>query len=229
MLRSKYVAALANICGQHLRMRDPLTMSKKTQDGDAVVIKKYANRRLYDTSTSAYVTLDHLRDLVKEGVDFVVQDAKSGEDLTRSVLAQIIFEQESKGENMLPASFLRQLIQYYGDGLQAFVPSYLELSMNNFAKSQEQWRGYMKTAMDKQTSTPTSMMEDQIKRNMAMFEQGMRMWSMFNPAAPGGYTGMGAMGASAGAAAETIATMQNQMMEMQRQLMALSKGPGSKD
>jgi len=109
--------------------------------GDRVVIKKYANRRLYNTASSSYVTLEHLSDMVKEGVDFVVYDAKTGEDITRPVLTQIIFEEENRGggQNLLPIQFLRQLIGFYGNQMQAFVPSFLEMSLANFAKQQEQF------------------------------------------------------------------------------------------
>ena len=121
-------------------------MAKGNDDSGAVIIKKYANRRLYNTGTSSYVTLDDLCTMVKEGVDFVVHDAKSGEDLTRSVLTQIIFEQETKGENLLPVGFLRQLIGYYDDGLRALVPSYLEVAMENFADNQKQMRRNLESA-----------------------------------------------------------------------------------
>ena len=111
-------------------------------NGDKVVIKKYANRRLYNTRSSAYVTLEHLSEMVKEGVDFVVYDAKTNEDITRSVLTQIIFDEENRGgaQNLLPIQFLRQLIRFYGDSMQAFVPSYLELSLNGFTQQQERMR-----------------------------------------------------------------------------------------
>ncbi len=152
-----------------------------------VIIKKYANRRLYDTSASRYVTLDHLRELVRANTDFKVVDAKSGEDLTRSVLAQIIFEEESKGEgeNLLPVEFLRQLIGFYGDSMQAFVPGYLSLSMENLSKQQDEVRARMTEAMGG-PAPGMAMMEEQVKRNMAMFEQAMRM---FSPFAPGGVNG----------------------------------------
>ena len=107
------------------------------------MVKKYANRRLYNTATSSYVTLDDLSQMVRQGEHFVVYDAKSGEDLTRSVLTQIILEEDSKGRNLLPISFLRQLIGFYDDSLQSFLPRYLELSMENFARNQDQMRGYM--------------------------------------------------------------------------------------
>src|SRR5271170_7494025 len=109
--------------------------------GDKVVIKKYANRRLYNTRSSAYVTLEHLSEMVKEGTDFVVYDAKTNEDITRSVLTQIIFDEESRGPNLLPIQFLRQLIRFYGDSMQAFLPSYLELSLDSFTRQQERMRG----------------------------------------------------------------------------------------
>src|SRR5215217_8076488 len=114
---------------------------------EPVTIKKYANRRLYNTGTSTYVTLEDLAKMVKEGEDFVVYDAKSGEDITRSVLAQIIFEQENKeGQNLLPVTVLRQLIRFYGDSLQALVPSYLEFSMNNLSQEQQKLRDQMAQA-----------------------------------------------------------------------------------
>src|SRR5260370_21714954 len=107
---------------------------------ERVIIKKYANRRLYNTRSSAYVTLEHLSDMVKDGTDFVVFDAKTGEDITRSVLTQIIFDEESRGQNLLPIQFLRQLIRFYGDSMQAFLPSYLELSLDSFTRQQRRMR-----------------------------------------------------------------------------------------
>ena len=109
---------------------------EKSKAEGPVVIKKYANRRLYNTQTSSYVTLDHLAAMVKEGTEFEVQDARTGEDITRSVLTQIIFEEEAKGQSLLPIKFLRQLIRFYGDSLQAFVPGYLDMSMEGFTKNQ---------------------------------------------------------------------------------------------
>ena len=145
-----------------------------------VVIKKYANRRLYNTATSAYVTLDHLSTMVKEKTDFVVYDAKTGEDITRSVLTQIIVEEESKGgQTLLPIPFLRQLISFYGDSLQGVVPQYLEMSMTQFARNQEQMRTYMQNAFG---FNPFQQFESMGKQNMAMFENAMRM---FNPFAAG--------------------------------------------
>ncbi|MEO1703050.1 MAG: polyhydroxyalkanoate synthesis repressor PhaR [Pseudomonadota bacterium] len=153
------------------------------KDPGATIIKKYANRRLYNTGTSTYVTLDDLAEMVKNGEDFIAQDAKSGTDITHSVLTQIIFEQEAKnGQSMLPVSVLRQLISFYGDQMQAVVPSYLEASMANFAKDQERIRETMTSMVGK---TPAEVMaqskaviEEQTRRNMEMFQQAM---SVFNP------------------------------------------------
>jgi polyhydroxyalkanoate synthesis repressor PhaR len=142
-----------------------------------VVIKKYANRRLYNTATSAYVTLDHLCQMVKEKTDFVVYDAKTGDDLTRAVLTQIIVEEENKGgQTLLPIPFLRQLISFYGDSLQGVVPQYLEMSMTQFARNQEQMRRYMQNAFG---FNPFQQFDSMGKQNMAMFEQAMRMFNPF--------------------------------------------------
>ena len=113
---------------------------KKSGAPGPIIIKKYANRRLYNTDTSSYITLEQLCDMVKEGVEFEVRDARTGDDITRQVLAQIIFEEENKGQHLLPIQFLRQLIRFYGDSLQAFIPSYLEMSMESFAKNQNDMR-----------------------------------------------------------------------------------------
>ena len=115
-------------------------MVRQNGSGGPIIIKKYANRRLYDTSTSSYVTLDHLSDLVREGRDFEVRDARTGEDLTRQVLTQIIFEKETKGQGALPLNFLRQLIGFYGGGAQTFLPAFLDMSMNAFSDAQKDWR-----------------------------------------------------------------------------------------
>lgn len=150
-----------------------------------ITIKKYANRRLYNTGTSTYVTLDDLAVMVKKGEDFVVQDAKSGDDITHSVLTQIIFEQESKtGNTLLPISFLRQLISYYGDQMQMVVPSFLEHSMKAFGEQQVQMREQMTRAfgespITKNLQAPIQLMEEQVKRNTDMFHQAMQMFSPF--------------------------------------------------
>jgi polyhydroxyalkanoate synthesis repressor PhaR len=137
-----------------------------------VVVKKYANRRLYNTATSSYVTLDDLAKLIKEGGDFVAHDAKTGEDLTRSVLTQIIVEQEQKGQNLLPISFLRQLIAFYGDSMQFLVPGYLEQAMVAFARNQEQMRKNLEATFG---IFPFGQFEEMGKRNMAMFERAFKM------------------------------------------------------
>jgi polyhydroxyalkanoate synthesis repressor PhaR len=153
---------------------------------EPVVIKKYANRRLYNTGTSTYVTLEDLAEMVKRSEDFNVQDAKTGEDITHAVLTQIIFELENKeGQNMLPISFLRQLISFYGDQMQMIVPSFLEQSMIAFAKEQERFREQMKSALPKtpadmmKMTTPIKAIEEQTRRNMEMFQNAMRMFTPF--------------------------------------------------
>lgn len=153
-------------------------------DGE-IVIKKYANRRLYNTGTSTYVTLDDLAGMVKRGEDFVVQDAKSGDDITHSVLTQIIFEQESKtGNTLLPISFLRQLISYYGDQMQMVVPSFLEHSMQSFAEQQAQMqeqitKAFGETPLSKNLQLPIQMIEEQVRRNTEIFQNAMKMFSPF--------------------------------------------------
>jgi len=162
-----------------------MTMARKETDPTApVTIKKYANRRLYNTATSSYVTLDDLCQMVKDGVEFVVYDAKSGDDITRPVLTQIIVEEEGKGQNLLPISFLRQLIAFYGDSLQAVVPGYLEQSMQAFAQNQERMRKYMQDAFD--GMFPFGSFEEMGRQNMAMFERTMKM---FSPMAQNGESG----------------------------------------
>ena len=155
---------------------------------DPVVIKKYANRRLYNTGTSTYVTLEDLAEMVKRGEDFTVQDAKTGDDITHPVLTQIIFELENKdGQNMLPIPFLRQLISFYGDQMQMVVPSFLEQSMIAFAKEQERFREQMKSTLGKtpmdmmKITTPIKALEEQTRRNIEMFQNAMRMFTPFPP------------------------------------------------
>jgi polyhydroxyalkanoate synthesis repressor PhaR len=147
-------------------------MAKPKSASDTVVIKKYANRRLYDTSTSSYVTLDHLSDLVRRETDFEVVDAKTGDDLTRQVLTQIIFEKENKGEGALPISFLRKLIGFYGGRSQTLLPAWLDMSMNSFSESQEKWKQSVGGV-----ANPFSLFEKQARANMEMFENAMRMFT----------------------------------------------------
>ncbi|MBS3647737.1 polyhydroxyalkanoate synthesis repressor PhaR [Pseudaminobacter sp. 19-2017] len=156
---------------------------------EPVVIKKYANRRLYNTGTSTYVTLEDLAEMVKRSEEFTVQDAKTGEDITHSVLTQIIFELENKaGQNMLPIPFLRQLISFYGDQMQMIVPSFLEQSMAAFAKEQERFREQMKAAFGKtpmdmmKMTAPMKAFEEQTRRNIELFQNAMRMFTQI----PGG-------------------------------------------
>src|ERR1700729_1676199 len=148
-----------------------------TKTAEPVTIKKYANRRLYNTGTSTYVTLEDLAAMVKTGEDFVVYDAKTGEDITRSVLAQIIFEQENKeGQNLLPIAFLRQLIRFYGDSMQMRVPRYLEVSIESLTREQEKFRHQMSQAFG---VGPFGALEDQVRRNMEMFERTFAMFAPF--------------------------------------------------
>ena len=153
-----------------------------TNETKPVVVKKYANRRLYNTATSSYVTLDDLAKLIKEGGDFVAYDAKTGEDITRSVLTQIIVEQEQKGQNLLPTSFLRQLISFYGDSMQFLVPGYLEQAMVAFARNQEQMRKNLRATFG---MFPFGQFEEMGKQNMALFEQALKMLSPYGRDATG--------------------------------------------
>lgn len=154
---------------------------KKKKD-DVIVVKKYANRRLYDTGRSSYVTLDDLAEMIREGQDFIVQDAKTGKDLTQSVLTQIIVEQEAKegGEKMLPESFLKQIIQFYGDSMQAFVPSYLETTMQQFMKQQEQFRDQFPNPMAGNMQNGMSL-DEMNRQGTHMMQQAMQMMAPFTP------------------------------------------------
>jgi polyhydroxyalkanoate synthesis repressor PhaR len=142
-----------------------------------VVIKKYANRRLYNTATSTYVTLDDLAGMVKSGTNFQVFDAKTGDDITRSVLTQIIFEEESKGQNLLPINFLRQLIGFYGHNIQNFVPSYLEFSLEALVREQEKLGKQLVESFG--AVAPFRALEEQAKRNVTLFQQAMKMFNPF--------------------------------------------------
>jgi polyhydroxyalkanoate synthesis repressor PhaR len=182
------------------------------------VIKKYANRRLYHTGTSTYVTLDDLGRMVRQGEDFVVYDAKTGEDITRSVLTQIIFEEENKvgSPSLLPITFLRQLIRFYGDSMQALVPSYLALSMENLARDQQKLREQMA-----QTFGPGAFhaIEEQVRTNMAFFTEAMRMFTPFagkSAAKPEGEE-------DAQPGGDDLDALRRQMADMQARLEALSK------
>jgi polyhydroxyalkanoate synthesis repressor PhaR len=160
--------------------------------------------------------------MVREGVDFIVLDAKSGDDITRSVLTQIIFEEESKGQNLLPVQFLRRLIRFYGDQMQGFLPPYLEMSMESFSKAQEKMRENMSRAFG--ASTPMAAFEEQAQRNMALFQQALSAWAPF---APGSMPMPGAPGADASAEESAkdaqLAELRKQMKAMQEQLDAMAK------
>jgi polyhydroxyalkanoate synthesis repressor PhaR len=188
--------------------------------GESVVIKKYANRRLYNTAASTYVTLEHLSEMVREGTDFIVLDAKTGEDITRSVLTQIIFEQESRGQNLLPVQFLRRLIRFYGDQMQGFLPPYLEMSMESFTKAQEKMRENMSRAFG--ATTPMAAFEEQAQRNMALFQQALTMWTPFAAGATGTpFPGM--PGARTPAATEDDADKDEQLADLRKQMEAMQK------
>ena len=154
-----------------------------TASNDPITIKKYANRRLYNTATSSYVTLDHLADMVKRGQEFNVHDAKTGEDITRAVLTQIIFEEEGKGgQQLLPIQFLRQLIRFYGDSMQAILPGYLNLSMDSFSKNHERMREQLTSTFGGKTMLKD--FEGLARQNMAMFERTLRMFTPFGALMP---------------------------------------------
>jgi polyhydroxyalkanoate synthesis repressor PhaR len=174
---------------------------------EPVTIKKYANRRLYNTGTSTYVTLEDLATMVKNGEDFIVYDAKTGEDITRSVLAQIIFEQENKeGQSLLPITFLRQLIRFYGDSMQMLVPRFLEASIESLSKEQGKFREQITQAFGVGAFGP---LEDQVRRNMEMFE---KTFAMFAPFARGQVK-----------PSEKSPNSSNEMDELKRQLDEMQK------
>ncbi len=194
---------------------------------EPTVIKKYANRRLYNTGTSMYVTLENLAAMVKGSEDFVVQDAKTGEDITHAVLTQIIFEQENKGgQNLMPITFLRQLIRFYGDQMQMVIPAYLEHSMAAFSREQETFRGTNGGAQ-----SPVALMEAQVRRNTEMFREAMAVFNPFMAGALGGSDSKkpAAAPAPTGAPApssDDLSALRDQLAEIQRRLDTLD---GKKD
>ena len=206
-------------------MSDAASAAKSAKDGGSpITIKKYANRRLYNTATSSYVTLDDLAKMVKAGSEFVVHDAKTGEDLTRAVLTQIIVEEEGKGQNLLPISFLRQLISLYGDSMQFMVPRYLEQAMSSFAGNQEQMRKNLQEAFG--GLFPFGSLEEMGKQNLALFEKTMKMFSPFPQA--GGTAPERPATASAPAAAKatedsTIRDLTNRLDQLQKKLEEMAK------
>ena len=182
---------------------------KHSGNGDTVIIKKYANRRLYDTRSSSYITLEHLAQMTRDGVDFKVVDAKSGADITHSILTQIIMEEEAGGEQMLPTNFLRQLIAMYGNSMQSMLPGYLEASMEHFRENQAKMRKAIEESIG---SNPLAQLA---QRNMEMFKAAA---SAFVP----GVTSSGEDEKSA-AKDEELANLRAQMAEMQKKLDALGK------
>ena len=201
------------------------------QGKSATVIKKYANRRLYNTATSTYVTLDDLALMVKSGSDFLVYDAKTGEDITRSVLTQIIFEEENKGgaQTMLPVNFLRQLIKAYGDTMQGLVPGYLEFSLDNLMKDQDKYRKQMVDAAG--MGEAFKGIEDHAKRNMAMFNDAMKMFNPFAAMMGGSPSGAAAahpetlkpQPSSSSASKDDLELLKNQLAAMQQKLDNISR------
>lgn len=200
--------------------------SEAGTDKAKVVIKKYANRRLYNTASSSYVTLEHLSEMVKEGVDFVVYDAKTGEDITRPVLAQIIFDEESRGSSLLPIQFLRQLISFYGDSMQSFLPSYLEMSLDSFAKQQERFAGQLaKTALGGALGGATPSMaayEEQVRQNMALFDRAMKMFSPFGLQAAAPPSEPAPAPEAAPAEGDELSNLKAQMEAMRREIDRLA-------
>ena len=194
--------------------------AKNADKSEPITIKKYANRRLYNTATSSYVTLDHLCQMVKEGVDFVVYDAKTGEDITRTVLTQIIVEEEAKGENLLPITFLRQLISFYGDNMQWIVPRYLDHMMNAFATNQDRMRQAMQETFG--GMFPFASLEEVGKQNMALFESAMKAFSPFPVETTAGAEEDGVAAKPGHAKSEALQNLKRQMDALQHQLDSLS-------
>jgi polyhydroxyalkanoate synthesis repressor PhaR len=199
------------------------------QESPPVIIKKYANRRLYNTDTSAYVTLEDLAEMVRGERDFVVYDAKTGEDLTHSVLTQIIVEQESRGTNLLPIGFLRQLIRFYGDSMQKLVPSYLEFSLDSLTRQQEQYRRRFAHAFG---TAAFEAMQEQVRKNFDTFERALGMFTPFaGGEGPNANGGPGAEGREAKPAdnnkpkpsEDEIATLKAELLAMQERLEQLSR------
>jgi polyhydroxyalkanoate synthesis repressor PhaR len=202
---------------------DTREKGESDRQGAPITIKKYANRRLYNTATSSYVTLDHLCQMVQDGVDFVVYDAKTGDDITRSVLTQIIVEEEAKGQNLLPINFLRQLISFYGHSMQWMVPSYLEQMMDALAQNQDRLRQSMQEAFG--GMFPFSSLEAMGKQNMAAFEQAMRLFTPFSAEDRETTEAPPAQDKSETATAgdESLEQLKAQVDMLQRQLESMSK------
>ncbi len=216
----------------------PEARSPEPERGETrvAIVKKYANRRLYNTETSSYVTLEELSRMTREGREFVVYDAKTGEDITRSVLTQIILEEDSKGRNLLPIGFLRHLISFYDDSLKTLLPRYLELSMENFARHQDQMRSYMEQTFGR--FFPVKQFEELTRQNLALFQQAASIFNPFAAEPPkarpegGAESGEGEertaeeSGAEARALGEEVRQLRQQMEMLQRQIDALTRNRG---
>ena len=196
---------------------------RRRAEGEPVVIKKYANRRLYNTASSSYVTLEHLAEMVHQGVDFVVYDAKTNEDLTRSVLTQIIFEEEAHGaQNLLPLQFLRQLIRFYGDSMQALLPSYLEMSLEGFARQRERLQKDFSGAFG--GAEAIDRFQEQVRQNLQLFDRAMKMFTPFTYGRPDEQEEPAAAPSApppAGGSEESLAEMKAQIEAMQKQIEKL--------
>ena len=203
---------------------DQPTGGRRRVEGEPVVIKKYANRRLYNTASSSYVTLDHLAEMVRQGVDFVVYDAKTNEDLTRGVLTQIIFEEENNGaQNLLPLQFLRQLIGFYGDSMQSLLPSYLEMSLDGFTKQRERLQVDFTSAFG--GAEAFDRIQDQVRQNLQMFDRAMKMFTPFaygrSETSEEPQPTPAAAAPPSGGSDESLAQMKAQIEAMQKQIETL--------
>lgn len=194
---------------------DWITMAKSNEP---VTIKKYANRRLYNTGTSTYVTLEDLAQMVKNGEDFVVYDAKSSDDITHSVLTQIIFEQEGKGQNLLPINFLRQIIRFYGDSMQMLVPRYLDMTIENFSKEQNSLRENFTKTLGIGGIGGFGILDEHVRRNMEMFDRTFKMFL------PGGRPEDTAAAPTASPQPDDFDELRRQVADMQKRLDKLGDG-----
>jgi len=204
--------------------------NSSTEDNGAptqppIVIKKYANRRLYNTSSSSYVTLEELAQLLRAGKDFVVFDAKSGDEITRSVLTQIILEEDSKGRNVLPVTFLRQLIGFYDDKTPAMLPRYLEATMDHFIQNQEQMQRYFEGTMGR--FFPVNQINDMTRQNMALIQQATSMFSPFPTPKDGGKDEAG--GAPAEGRDVVYEAQQREIQRLQQEVADLKAKLGESD
>jgi polyhydroxyalkanoate synthesis repressor PhaR len=201
-----------------------MTAKQQAAETSPVIIKKYANRRLYNTSTSSYVTLENLSLMVRDGSDFIVYDAKNGEDITRSVLTQIIVEEEQKGQNLLPISFLRQLIGFYGNNMQWLVPRYLDYAMKTFSRNQEELSKHLSSSFG--GLFPFGPLEEMGKQNMALFEKTMKMFAPFGPE-DGSAGGEGAAPAAPAAVdppgSPSLRDLTEQLKQLQNQVDSLTR------